>query len=66
MKGKIARSRPLPAQSDVIDIPHELPRINEDIVLSIDGLTVNSLKFITTVSHDVFYRTGQHLNEANA
>ena len=66
MKGKTARSRPLPAQSNLIDIPHELLRINEDIVLSIDGLSVNTLKFLTTISHDVFYRTGQHLNEANA
>ena len=35
-------------------------------MLSIDGLSVNSLKFLTTISHDVFYRTGQHINEATA
>ena len=66
LKGKITRSRPLPAQSNVIEIPTELLRINEDIVLSIDGLTVNSLKFLTTISHDVFYRTGQYLGNATA
>ena len=43
MKGRITRSRPLPAQSSIREIPPELLQINEDIVLSIDGLTVNSL-----------------------
>ena len=66
IKGKTTRNRPLPAQSNVIEIPPELLRINEDIVLSIDGLSVNSLKFLTTVSHDVFYRTSQYISDAIA
>ncbi len=36
------------------------------MILSIDGLSVNSLKFLTTISHDIMYRTGQYIKEARA
>ena len=55
IKGKTTRQKPSPVTSNLIEIPDELIRINEDIKLSIDGITVNSLKFLTTISHDVFY-----------
>ena len=61
LKGKTTRSKPTPAFSNAIEIPPELLRINEDITSSIDGLDVNSLKFLTTISHDLYYRTGQYL-----
>ena len=66
LKGKTTRKAPTPAFSNVIEIPQELLKINEEIVLSIDGLAVNSLKFFTSISHEVFYRTGQYLAEARA
>ena len=66
MKGKSTRKTPIPAMSNVIEIPTELLRLNEDITLSIDGLNVNTLKFLTSISHDVYYRTGQYLIDATA
>jgi hypothetical protein len=31
--------------------------IHEDITLAIDGLTINSLKFLSTISRDIYYQT---------
>ena len=66
MKGKSTRKSPIPALSNVIEIPTELLSLNEDITLSIDGLNVNTLKFLTSISHDVYYRAGQYLIDATA
>ena len=66
LKGKTTRKSPAPAFSNVIEIPTELLKIHEEIVLSIDGLTVNMLKFLTSISHEVFYRTGKYIAEAKA
>ena len=51
------RSRAESVRDASIEIPEELLSINKDIVLSMDGLTVNGLKFLTSMSHDVCYRT---------
>ena len=66
LKSKTTRRKPAKAISNVIEIPTELLSINEDITLSIDGLEVNSLKFLTTISHDITYRTSQYVVEAKA
>ena len=66
MKGKSTRKSPIPAFSNVIEIPRELLSVNEEIILSIDGLNVNTLKFMTSISHDIYYRTGQYLINATA
>ena len=55
IKGKTTQKVPLPAFSDVIDIPEELLSVNREVGLTIDGLTVNSLKSPTTISHDITY-----------
>ena len=41
-------------------------RINEEVILSIDGLEINALKFLTTISHDISYRTSQYVVESRA
>ena len=66
MKGKSTRKSSIPAFSNVIEIPRELLSVNEEIILSIDGLNVNTLKFMTSISHDIYYRTGQYLINATA
>ena len=66
IKAKTTRTAPTPAFSNIIEIPAELLHIQEEITLSMDGLTVNSLKFLTTISHDLYYRTGQYVAEAKA
>ena len=58
IKAKTTRTAPTPAFSNIIEIPSELLHIQEEITLSMDGLTVNSLIFLTAISHDLYYRTG--------
>ena len=62
IKGKSTRNKPDPITSDLIEIPDELIKVQEDITLSIDGLTVNGLNFLTTISHNIYYRIAQPLS----
>ena len=66
LKGKTTRRKPRVAIDNVVEIPPELLSINEEVTLSIDGLSVNGLKFLTTISHDIMYRTTQYIQEARA
>ena len=61
LKGKTTRSKPMPVMNDLIDIPNELLEVHKDVTLSMDGMTVNGLKFLTTISHNIYYRTAQYI-----
>ena len=63
LKGKSARTKPTPVTSNMIELPEELLNIQEDITLTIKSMQVNDLKFLITVSHDVYYRTTQVLGK---
>ena len=63
IKGKTTRSRPTQVINNKIDIPEELLDVQEDITLSIDGIVVNSLKFLTTISHNIYYRTSHYIRQ---
>lgn len=52
-----------PVISSIVEIPKELLKLQENITLSMDGLSVNSLKFLTTISHDIMYRIAQYACE---
>ena len=65
-KGKTTRRKPQPAIDNQIEIPKELISLNEEVILSIDGMTVNTLKFLTTISHEIYYRTGQYVATATS
>ena len=43
MNSESARSKPIAVRSQVFEIPDELFQVNEEIMLSTDGLNVNSL-----------------------
>ena len=66
IKGKTTRTRPVPVVSNIIEIPDELLELQKDLTMSLDGMTVNSLKFLTTISHDLMYRTAQYVQRNNA
>jgi len=53
LKGKTTRTKPAPAVSNLVEIPDELLETHQDVTISMDGLTVNSLKFLSTISHDI-------------
>jgi hypothetical protein len=62
IKGKTTRSRPTPVQNSMVEIPDKLLDIQQDLIVSMDGLTVNSIKFLSTISHDLYYRTAHYVS----
>jgi hypothetical protein len=62
IEGKTTRSRPTPVQNNMVEIPDELLDVQQDLTVSMDGLTVNSIKFLSTISHDLYYRTAQYVS----
>ena len=63
IKGKTTRSRPTPVTNNIVEIPDELLDIQQDLTVSMDGLTINSLKFLSTISHKLYYRTAQNVSQ---
>ena len=61
LKGKTARSTPEAVQDESIETPRESLDVNHDVILSIDGMPINSLDFLTSISHGICYRTAAHL-----
>lgn len=53
----ITFSTPKQAVENDIEIPEELIDIQEDITLSVDGLNVNGLMILSSIAHDLCYRT---------
>jgi hypothetical protein len=59
LKGKTIRRKLLPVAQDYIEIPLELTLKQKNVILCIDGIKVNRLTFLTTVSRSLSYRTAQ-------
>jgi hypothetical protein len=66
VKGKMTRSRPTPVNDQHIEIPEEMISLHEDVTLAIDGITINSLKFLSTISRDIYYRTVHYMPDTKA
>jgi hypothetical protein len=56
LKGLTTRGSPLPIQDDYIAIPKELFKRNQKETLHIDGLNINGVPFLTSVSKYIKYR----------
>jgi hypothetical protein len=61
LKGKTTRKKPLPVINDYIKLPKKLFAKQQNIVLCIDGINVNGLMFLTTISKNLYYRTAQYI-----
>jgi hypothetical protein len=61
LKGKTTRQKPVPVVEDYIDIPRELVAAQHDITLCMDGMKVNGLSFLTTISSNIIYRMAQYV-----
>jgi hypothetical protein len=61
IKGKTTRQKHITVESNTVEIPEELMDIQQDLKVSMDGMTVNSMKFLTAISHDLYYRTAQYV-----
>ena len=54
MKGNNTRSRPTPVVRNRVEITDEFLEVKQDLAVSMDKLTVNSLKFLSTISHELY------------
>jgi hypothetical protein len=61
IKGKTTQQKPTTVESNTVEIPEELLDIQQDLKVSMDGMTVNSMKFLTAISHDLYYGTAQYV-----
>jgi hypothetical protein len=52
LKGKTTRQQPMPVVNVRIEIPQELSVAQKEVTLSMDGMKVNGLAFLTTVLQD--------------
>jgi hypothetical protein len=61
LKGKTTRQKPTPVINDYIEIPEELINNHQKVTLCMDGMKINGIPFLTTVSRHIMYRTAQWL-----
>ena len=54
IKSMTTRCCATPVTRNLIEIPNELIEVQKDIIISIDGITVNSTAFLTTISHKIY------------
>jgi hypothetical protein len=66
IKGKTTRQKPTTVVDNTVEIPEELLEIQQDRKVSMDGMTMNSMKFLTSISHDLYYRTAQYVSDPMA
>ena len=62
LKGHTTRRDPLPILTDQIKLPRELYKKQRNVVLCVDGMTVNGMLFFTTISKNIMYRTALPLD----
>lgn len=59
LKGKTTRQKPAPVVADYIEIPKELIDNHSNITLCLDGMKINGVNFLTTISRNIMYRTAE-------
>jgi hypothetical protein len=66
LKGKTTRTKPKPVVKDYIEIPKALMDAQKEVELAIDGMKVEGIPFLTSISTNIKYRTAQPLNGTTA
>ena len=59
-KGKPVRKNTRRTIHDEIEIPEDLIKCNKKVKLSVDTRNVNVMIFLTSINHDIFYKSKQH------
>jgi hypothetical protein len=49
-----------------IEIQEGMISLHKDVTLAIDGVTINSLKFLSMISRDIYYRTIHYMPDTKA
>ena len=65
INGKTIRQNKKHEDTETINIPEELIDKNKNLELSIDTMYVNGLLFLTSISHELYYRTAQYVPSKN-
>jgi hypothetical protein len=55
LKGKMTRRPPIPIIEDRIEVPRELITAQYSVTLCLDGMKVNDISFLTTISKNLMY-----------
>jgi hypothetical protein len=63
LKGKTTRRKPVPVVDDYIEIPRELITAQHSITLCLDGMKVNGIAFLTTISNTILYCMAQYVEK---
>jgi hypothetical protein len=61
LKGKSTRKKPVHVAPDYVKIPRSLMDAQYSVTLCIDGMFVNGLPFLTTISCNIMYRMASSL-----
>ena len=61
LKAHTTRRQKNPVVDTIIDIPDELLEVKKDVTITMDRLTINSLKFLSTISLHIYFSTIQYV-----
>ena len=63
IKVKTTGNKPTQVANNMIKILDKLLEVQQDVVLSIDRVVVNSLNVCTSIIHEIYYRTAQYVQQ---
>ena len=63
-KEKSTRQHPNHVTDISIELPDELMDIQKEVTVLLDGMEINSVKFITTIAHDLYYCMAQYISDS--
>ena len=63
IKVKTTKNKPTQVANYMIKILDKLLEVQQDVVLSIDRVVVNSLNDFTSIFHEIYYRTAQYVQQ---
>jgi hypothetical protein len=66
LKGKMTCCAPVPIIEDHIEIPRELITAQYSVTQCLDGMKVNDISFLTTISKNLMYQTAQYIERSLA
>ena len=66
LKAHTTRRRPNPVVDKSIDIPDELLEVQKYVTIVMDRLTINGLKFFSSISLHIYFRTIHYMTNTTA
>ena len=66
LKAHITRRQKNPVMDTIIDIPDELLEVKKNVTIAMDGLTINGINLLSTISLHIYFRTMNHMPNTSA